>query len=206
MSRNRIDNWLARELEILIIIHEIVAAAEEEAEEYDSIDFLIDLLASTVISTVEEYLFAEYDDAFRTDLMGLVAAEPEETARRAAVYDVVDGKTFAERIEEYAAEGFESFESKIASLVATDGHRVRSEGTLAAGETLAEADFIVEKIWNIIDDGKARDAHSRLKGVTVPFYENFKIDGYSTPAPGLFGVAELDCNCRCWLTLKVRRI
>ena len=40
-------------------ISDIVRWVREEAERYDSIDFLLDLLASTVVPLVEEQLEAE---------------------------------------------------------------------------------------------------------------------------------------------------
>lgn len=207
MSKSRIDEWLDRELNVLAVISEIVHSiertAEDDADDYDTIDLILDLLASTVISTVEEYLENEYDDAFRDGLDGWVSADPDKTARTAAVHAEVDGKTFSDRIEEYAAAGLDGFETKVAALVATDGHRVRSEGVLDAGDTLEGVGLTVTKTWQSVYDGKERDAHHRLHGVTVPYKDDFEVDGFKAPAPGLFGVAQLDCNCRCWLTLGV---
>lgn len=207
MSKSQIDGWLDRELNVLAVISEIIHSIEKTAEEepdgYDTIDLILDLLASAVISTVEEYLENEYDDAFQDGLGGWVSADPDEAARTAAIHAEVDGKTFSDRIEEYVAAGIVGFEAKIAALVATDGHRVRSEGILAAADTLEGVGLTVTKTWQSVYDGKERDEHHRLHGVTVPYKENFEVDGFQAPAPGLFGVAQLDCNCRCWLALGV---
>ena len=202
MSRSRTKDWLAREAALLAVVHEIVRSIEEDAARYDSIDFLIDLLYSTVVYTVEDYLADEYDTAFQENMNGLYD-EPDEATRREVIYAAVDGKNFAERIMEYAAAGLEGFETKLAGLVSTDGHRVRSEGALAAGESLQSVGLTVTKTWRGVMDEKEREAHVNLEGVTVPYDGFFEIDGYTAPAPGLFGVAELDCNCRCELEIRV---
>ena len=184
-------------------ISDIVRMVQEEAERYDSIDFLIDLLASTVIPLVEEQLEAEYDMAYLDGLYHWVDERPDETARAIAVWGEVGGKTFAERIEEYAAGDLEQFASKVETLLETDGHRVRSEGKLDAGDTLMGAGLTVVKTWRGVLDEKERDAHVALEGVTLPLDGLFEINGYKAPAPGLFNVAELDCNCRCELEIRV---
>lgn len=184
-------------------VSELVRAVKAEMDNYDSIDFLIDLLASTVIPMVEEQLEAEYDAAFQEGLDGWLRVGSDEAERYAAVYAEVDGKTFADRIEEYARGDLDSFESKVMSLTETDGHRVRSCGTMDAGAELTAAGLTVVKTWRGVMDEHERKKHVALEGVTLPYSEHFEIDGYKTLAPGLFGVGELDCNCRCELTLSV---
>lgn len=174
-----------------------------EAFPYDSVDFILDLLASIVITDVEQYLAEEYDEAFKTGVDGWLDTEPDETVRREAIYAEVDGKTFADRITEYAAGGLEVFEAKVLNLAETDGHRVRSCGLLDAGAELTDAGLTVTKTWRGVMDERERDPHVALEGVTVPYDGNFEIGGFKAPAPGLFGVAELDCNCRCVLILGV---
>lgn len=170
---------------------------------YDSIDFILDLLASIVILDVEAYLQEEYDAAFQEGLDGWLSVGSDEVARHEAVYAVVDGKTFADRINEYALDDLETFESKVFSLIDTDGHRVRSLGTLAAGAELDNVGLKVYKTWYGVMDEHERDPHVRLEGQTVPLDGMFEIDGFKAPAPGLFGIGELDCNCRCEIRLTV---
>ena len=170
---------------------------------YDANDFILDLLASVVISDVEQYLTEQYDESFRMGLDGWLDIEPDEATRREAIYADVDGKTFADRIMEYAALSLEDFEAKVLVLAETDGHRVRSNGTLDAGSELTGAGLTVVKTWRGVMDQRERDAHVELEGVTIPYDAEFEVNGYRAPAPGLFGIAELDCGCRCTLTLTV---
>lgn len=170
---------------------------------YDANEFVLDLLASVVTSDVEEYLAEQYDESFRVGLDGWLDIDPDETARHEAVYADVGGKTFADRIKEYAALSLEEFEAKVLILAETDGHRVRSCGTMDAGTELIGAGLSVVKTWRGVLDQKERDAHVELEGVTIPHDAEFEINGYHAPAPGLFGNAELDCGCRCRLALSV---
>lgn len=184
-------------------ISEIVRTVQSEADNYDSIDFLIDLLASTVIPLVEDHLTGEYDEAFRIGIDGWLDTKPDAAARHEAVYADVGGENFADRIERYATEGFDGFVTKVAVLLETDGHRVRSEGTLAAGNELTSVGLRVVKTWKTMLDQKVRDPHVELEGVTIPYDEMFEIDGYKALAPGLFHEPSLDVNCRCELELSV---
>ena len=182
MSRSRID--------------EVLAVARAIIHEYDTVDLAIDLLYATMIPLVEDYLEKEYDEAYRQ----WIYADPDAIARNEAIYSEVGGKTFADRLKEY---DLDEYETRLAALLETDGHRIRSEGTLAAGQVMHDAGLTVTKTWRGVYDEKERDAHLALEGVTVPYDGYFEVDGYRAKAPGLFGVAELDCNCRCELTLGI---
>ena len=177
-------------------ISQIVSAVQNDPESRD-------LLAPAVIEIVAEHLESEYDKSYRIGIDGWVDDTPDETARTEAVYAEVAGKTFAERIEEYAASDLSLFMGSIALLMETDGHRCRSEGTLAAGNTLVGVGLTVVKRWVTKHDQAVRDPHVRLEGKAVPLGEMFEIDGFHALAPGLFGVGELDCNCRCELEIEV---
>lgn len=163
----------------------------------------IDLLAPAVIAIVEECLEAEYNGAYLKGINGWLDVELDEATRTAAIYAVVGGENFADRIERYVTEGLDGFVTKVAVLLTTDGHRVRSEGALAAGDDLQRVGLTVTKTWRGVMDQRERDAHIALEGVTIPYDEMFELDGYKAPAPGLFEVAELDVNCRCELEIHV---
>lgn len=182
---------------------EIVRSVVAESERYDSIDFLIDLLAAAVIPIVEEHLEAEYDQAFESGIDGWIDASPNETDRTDAVYAEVDGKSFADRIEEYASGDLNRFVDRVQMLVETDGHRVRSEAKLDAGENLVSAGLTVRKTWRGVMDERERDVHVALEGVTLPLDGLFEINGFKAPAPGLFFIPEYDCGCRCELQISV---
>lgn len=173
-------------------INQIVSTVRNDPE-------LRDLLAPAVIEIVEEHLGSEYDKSYGR----WIDSPPDAMTRDEAIYAEVAGKTFADRIREYASGDLALFMTSIGLLMETDGHRCRSEGTLAAGDALSSVGYTIVKRWVTMQDQAVRDPHARLEGESVPLGEMFKIGEYTAPAPGLFGVAELDCNCRCELEIDI---
>ncbi len=53
------------------------------------------------------------------------------------------------------------------------------------------------KRWLTALDGLVRPDHAQLHGRVVPIDGMFEVAGARAPAPGMFGVAELDIACRC---------
>jgi len=56
----------------------------------------------------------------------------------------------------------------------------------------------VMKEWIDSRDADVRETHAELGSQPpIPVDQDFKVDGYSGPAPASFGVAAMDINCRC---------
>ena len=56
----------------------------------------------------------------------------------------------------------------------------------------------IMKEWIDSRDADVRELHAELGSQPpIPADEDFEIDGYSAPAPGSFGAAAMDINCRC---------
>jgi hypothetical protein len=56
----------------------------------------------------------------------------------------------------------------------------------------------VLKEWIDSRDDKVRETHQELGSQPpIPVDQDFKVDGYSGPAPASFGAAAMDINCRC---------
>ena len=114
------------------------------------------------------------------------------------VMDVVDakvaGKTWRERVEEYFANGGTG--EDIARIADTETHRIANT---AAFDTAKKAGA-TNKTWITMMDDKVRDTHDYLLWQTVGIDEDFyTYDGDHAPAPGLFGLAQNNVNCRCEL-------
>jgi len=61
-----------------------------------------------------------------------------------------------------------------------------------------QEDVKVLKEWIDSRDDKVRESHLELGSqAPIPVDEDFKVDGYSGPAPASFGAAAMDINCRC---------
>lgn len=109
----------------------------------------------------------------------------------------VAGKTWRERVEEY----FSSSGSvdDLVRIAETETHR---DANTAALDTAKNAGA-KSKTWVTMGDEKVRDPHQYLDGITIGIDDEFiTYDGGHAQAPGLFGVPELDINCRCILTFK----
>ena len=64
----------------------------------------------------------------------------------------------------------------------------------------------VLKKWNTMEDEKVRLSHAVLQNAEVGVRDFFyTIDGDRAKAPGQFGTAQNNVNCRCWLTYRTVR-
>lgn len=213
------DAWIMRETDVLNRLHRYVSdtvrTVAERNDGYDSLDLLLDVLYATVVTELKEYFENEYDKSYSEGIDGRLEVEPDKARQYEAVYAEVDGKNFEDRVQEYIdtmyadlllTDDYSGASDKLVNsldvLTKTDGHRVRSEGTLGAGNTLQSVGYRCEKVWHTQLDPKVRDPHARLEGESVPYDGKFSVDGFTASAPGLFGVAELDVNCRCWISLR----
>lgn len=114
------------------------------------------------------------------------------------VQDTVDreiaGETWRERVKDYFLNGGTA--ADIVRVMETEMHRDYNEAALQAARKAGAK----TKTWMTMMDDRVRDAHEPLQSVTVPIDGTFVTwDGYETQAPGMFGVPELDVNCRCTL-------
>lgn len=114
------------------------------------------------------------------------------------VIDVkVAGKNWRERAEDYFANG--GSVDDLVRIAETETHR---DANTAALDTARKAGAKT-KTWVTMGDEKVRDPHQYLDGVTIGIDDEFiTYDGGHAKAPGLFGIPELDINCRCILTFK----
>ena len=109
----------------------------------------------------------------------------------------IDGETFRDRIERQLAE---DSPDGILRIIDTESHRDYNTAVYDAGK--ASGISGLKKRWNTRMDDKVRDAHAYMEGMTVGMDDLFyTYTGESTLFPGGFGVPELDCNCRCSISL-----
>lgn len=109
----------------------------------------------------------------------------------------VAGETWRERAEEYFSNG--GSVDDLIRIAETETHR---DANTAALDTAKKAGA-KRKTWVTMGDEKVRDPHQYLDGVTIGIDDEFiTYDGGHAKAPGLFGIPELDINCRCILTFK----
>jgi SPP1 gp7 family putative phage head morphogenesis protein len=86
---------------------------------------------------------------------------------------------------------------KATRIVQTETNRVRNRAKLDSMDEAASAGVELKKRWLAAVDDRTRDSHASLDGATIDLDEEFDSDGYTASAPGQFGVASEDINCRC---------
>lgn len=154
---------------------------DHKEEKEDIIDELLDLFLLAYAmgnSVTRENLSSSYEPSL-DDVMGVVDAK-------------VAGKTWRERVEEYFSSGGTG--ADIARIADTETHRIANTAALDTARYAGAKN----KTWVTMMDDRVRDSHDYLLGQTVGIDEDFYTwDGAHAPAPGMFGIPEEDCNCRC---------
>lgn len=89
-------------------------------------------------------------------------------------------------------------------IARTEGHRITAEAKLNSMKKAKQQGADVVKQWDATLDGKTRKNHRKLDGEWVEVDEYFEIGGRKVKAPGKFGRAEEDINCRCILLTRPR--
>lgn len=119
---------------------------------------------------------------------------------------IIQGKSYPE-VARQIKKKIDIASTRLVRVVQTETHRAHTMGSLEAFsriEALAEdSGFKVKKLWLATLDGKTRDEHRELDGQIADEDGLFHVAGFSAEAPGLFGVAELDINCRCEILTEV---
>ena len=114
------------------------------------------------------------------------------------VMDTVDakvaGKTWEERVREYAENGGTA--DDIVRIAETETHRIANEAAL----NTARKAGATSKTWSTMLDDRVRETHDYLEGMTVGIDDDFyTYDGDHAPAPSLFTLAQNNVSCRCEL-------
>ena len=106
-------------------------------------------------------------------------------------------ETFRDRIDEQV--NLDSLEG-ILRIIDTEAHRDYNTAVYDAGKASGKRGLM--KRWGTMMDDKVRDTHSYLEGTIVGIDDLFyTYDGDSAYAPGGFGKAENNVNCRCSISL-----
>lgn len=154
-----------------------------EAEEEDIIDEMLDLFLLA---------YATGNSVTNANLSSNWTPTIEEVM--ATVDKRVVGKTWRERTDEYFESG--GTVDDLIRIIETEMHRDANEAALATAKRAGARN----KTWATMLDDRVRTDHDYLEGQTVGIDEEFYTwQGYHAPAPGMFGVPEEDCNCRCEL-------
>lgn len=112
----------------------------------------------------------------------------------------IAGKTWRERLREQLDNG--GTVEDIMRIAETESHRDTNEAIyeVAKGSGIQN----LYKTWETMEDDRVREAHEEIQGQTVPFEDVFVTwDGHEARFPGDFDTAELNVNCRCYLSVSL---
>lgn len=156
----------------------------------DRIDEILDML-------IMAYVFGTED----ADEELTVAEEVVTDEMYNAVWLEIAGRNWEQRVREYFDDPNGTVDD-IMRVVETDTNRIYSDAVLNVGEKVSKRGVPVSKTWETMLDDRVRWQHDLLQSVTVPINERFYVDGDSARYPGDFTSPELNCGCRCFITLN----
>lgn len=117
-----------------------------------------------------------------------------------AIFLVIDGKTYADRVADHV---LQNDLDGLKTLVESEFHRVYNAAVYDGGmDYVDNGSFGVTKTWFTMRDNDVRDTHRYLESQSIPLEEEFfTYDGDHAPYPGQFTKAENNANCRCIVRL-----
>ena len=89
-------------------------------------------------------------------------------------------------------------------IVRTEGNRIYNAAALDCGKGAKERGCDLVKVWDSTLDMKTRPTHRECDGQVRELDEGFKNSNGEAKAPGQFGIASEDINCRCAVLIKPR--
>lgn len=126
-------------------------------------------------------------------------AKPSDKIMEAAVYKVIAGKTWRDRVMHYYETGGTLYD--IQRIAETDATRIYNQGTVDA-VTANGMESSVIKRWHTMGDNLVRPTHEYIDYMDVPFEARFyTFDGDSALFPGDFEKEENNINCRCHIEI-----
>lgn len=187
-------NLIRSQIESLTIEYEYRGEKRRRIKTRECEDLILEWL-------IDCYLMGEADARQQLGHPVTEGMETEEQHRAATeamyatIFRKIDGKTFEERVSEYAGEG--DVES-IMRVAETEATRDFNESSLNTAKRFGAT----TKTWMTRLDDRVREGHQWLEGVTVPLDAYFYTEGDKALAPGGFESADLNVNCRCWLSYR----
>ena len=159
-----------------------------------------------IASDVQSILINAYSSGIRAagEMTGM-GLEVELMLMIDAVYKVIDGKDYEDRLIEHL---LADDRDAVLRLVQSEYHRIWNTAVEDGADqfrTRSGKKVEIGKKWNTMGDDRVRDNHWYLDGVTVPFDDEFHTpDGDHGRFPGDFENADNNVNCRCWITLEIK--
>lgn len=121
-----------------------------------------------------------------------------ELLKKEVTSGIIQGKSYAD-IAKNIDDRFDIGFNDAMRIAQTEAHRVKEKATIDTMTKAKDLGIKFKKKWLSARDDNVRDAHIELNGQIIDVEDEFEYEGNTADAPGNFGVAELDINCRCTL-------
>lgn len=158
----------------------------------------IDQAAAVRAVQLESKVSKGYYDALGVDIKDLKKSINAEVSRGIATG--MNYSDIARNINNVSKTGL----SNAKRIARTEAHRIQQASTMDAQRAAKAKGADVVKQWDATMDGKTRTTHRQLDGQIREIDEDFEIGGMKAKAPGYFGRAAEDINCRCVSLTRAR--
>lgn len=119
-----------------------------------------------------------------------------DVANHALSFDIETGQGYKKIANRMAQVSNTSYHNML-RIARTEGKRVYGQAKVDSFEEAERLGVEGQKMWLATLDARTRSSHQALDGQVKDYNEPFENNGYTAQAPGLFGVASEDINCRC---------
>ena len=142
------------------------------------------------------------------DKMGEDVAHLKKAVRAEVSRGIANGSTWNEvagKLSRHMANTpFQKAYNNSIRIARTEGHRIQVQSALDAQHVAKSKGADIVKQWDATLDGATREHHQMLDGQIREVDEPFEVANLKVEAPGMFGLASEDCNCRCCLLQRAR--
>ena len=152
---------------------------------------------------VRNSLFKQLGHMTFADRLGVNMKDFKQKIKDVVTRGIASGSTYKDIAQQLSLVTGESL-NKSYRIARTEGHRITSEAKLNSMKRAKQQGADVVKQWDATLDGDTRKNHRKLDGQYVEVDEYFEVGGRKVKAPGKFGRAEEDINCRCILLTRPR--
>jgi SPP1 gp7 family putative phage head morphogenesis protein len=116
--------------------------------------------------------------------------------RQAMVQGFLRGDSYVNLVKDLKETFNKSFNDTL-RIVRTEGTRAANDGQVAVYDDAEGMGLEFDRIWVATLDSRTRDSHQALDGQIADKEGYFHHAGAKAKAPGNFGIASEDINCRC---------
>jgi len=143
-------------------------------------------------------------EAIQTPLSGIKLSERLSTNRKQIILktreQLVQGLIQGESINKVSrrlTEVYHGDYKKSQRIARTENNRIRNQATVDSYDHAENNGLEFKRVWLATLDSRTRDTHKKLDGQVANDKGYFQSGRYKAKAPGGFGVASEDINCRC---------